>query len=183
MPRKPNTKPTTIYWLVDVRPETLTTRPNGLPFYCGKTIQAPHERLKRHKNAAERFPGRAISQRLAACANHVRIHVVEIVSTSDDWSDKEKRWIELLRATFPGVVNTTNGGQGAPGLIHSVGTRKAISAKLLGRKHNAARVANISAAVKGCKMPPRSPEHCAKIAANKRAYWVARRAAEAAQHA
>ena len=56
--------------------------------------------------------------------------------------------------------------------------KEKIRTALTGRKHSAERIANIRAAVIGKKRPPRTPEHCARIAENKRQWWASRKAKE-----
>jgi hypothetical protein len=43
-------RPTSIYWLIDVRPETIAAGwLQGLPFYAGKTDREPEKRLREHQ--------------------------------------------------------------------------------------------------------------------------------------
>lgn len=225
MPRRPNTKPTSIYWLVDTRPETLTDWPDGLPFYCGKTVGKIQRRLAGHKRDALRFPGREMGKRLIACANYVEIRCTEIVPIKGDWIERERCGIKFIRDNFPECLNIADGGEGPAGRIPSAKTRALLRAAnlgkkatpetraklsaalkgrklpedvvarmklrrsteesrektrltLTGKKHSAERRQNISAGHRGKKYPPRSAEHCAKIAANKRAWWAARKRAQ-----
>lgn len=53
-----------VYWLVD-------TRPNGRPFYCGRTARPLRETLQGHVVAARKAPARPASRLLLA--GHVRI--------------------------------------------------------------------------------------------------------------
>lgn len=239
MPKRPNTKPTHIYWLVDMRPEIIAAGwGKGQPFYCGKTIH-PAKRLRQHK-AGSKNPHGTVWKRVSICGDDIQMRTMEIVHPEGDWAARERHWIAMLRCAFPDVQNIAAGGEGAPGWIPSedarrrIGaaqrgkimseetraklrtararqiitdetrekisqrfkgqtrpeisasmlgrqvskeTREKIRASLTGRKHTDERRSNIRAAVKGKKRPPRSPEHCANIAASKRAWWAAKKAA------
>lgn len=163
MPRRPNTRPTAIYWLVDMRPETLATWPNGLPFYCGKTVDNVTERLAEHKQDVKRYPHRKSAQRVRECGEHIRIILLETVLVNDDWRAREKHWIALLRGTFPGAANVADGGQGTPGLIPSSDTRAKMRAARLGKKHSQERCAKMRASNLG---KTHTPETRAKISAS-----------------
>jgi hypothetical protein len=146
MPRTPNTRPTTIYWLIDVRPQTLVLHPGGKPFYCGKTVQCPARRLHEHHTAVRSYPNRQICLRLSECGKQVRINHMEVVQSTEDWRERERFWIATLRYFYPDCVNVSSGGDGVPGLVHSAETR-----------------AKWSAQRKGKKRGPMSEEHKAKI--------------------
>lgn len=277
MPRQKNTRPTLIYWLLDVRPETIAAGwSSGQPFYCGKTVYDVGFRLRNHHRAAVLQPHRPISKKLIECGDQVRWQIMETVPANNDWAQRERYWIRLLRHSFP-AVNVSDGGDGPTGWIpgaewrtqmsermrgkplhpntlaamvlantgrpktenelakigaahkgkivseetrsklreanigkkasvesrakQSVAlkgrkvspetlekmrarvcapeTREQIRTTMTGVKHTPERVANISAALMGKKQPPRSPEHSAKISANKKAWWAARRAKSA----
>lgn len=167
--RRANDRPTTIYWLVDVRPETQqAVRSIGFPFYCGKTVNTPEFRLQSHRQSARINPHRPVSKWLNACGEHVRVHVVATVPADGDWSAAERRWIEVLRYSFPGGANANSGGQGTPGMIHtaearakigaahkgktvSAETRMLIGAASKGRKHSLESIARRVAKVRGTK--------------------------------
>jgi hypothetical protein len=134
MRRRPNTRSTAIYWLVDVRPETLAVHSSGKPFYCGKTVESVTKRIGGHRTAARQFPGRPISVRLNACERHVRIDVVESVPPGSNWRERERFWIATLRFFHPDCVNVSSGGDGVPGLIHSKEARARMSAWQTGLK-------------------------------------------------
>lgn len=143
MPRNSNARPTLIYWLFDTRPETLVTWPNGRPFYCGKTVEGAKVRLKNHRSVARKYPNRPISQHLNACGIHVRIQIMEIVPASCDWSNRERFFISTIRLLYPGGANTTDGGEGAPGLVQSREHRAKLSAAHAGKKLSAEHRANM----------------------------------------
>lgn len=147
-----NDRATSIYWLVDVRPETLTAYPNGCPFYCGKTVKPIERRLCHHRHTATRAPEKILSRKLKECGEHVRTVLMETVPASVDWAARERHWIALLRASFPGCcVNVTDGGNGAPGMVQSSFTREKIRGSLRGKPHTAERNAKRSAALTGRK--------------------------------
>lgn len=128
MPRRPNARPTNIYWLIDMRSETISTDwPNGKPFYCGKTVQSATKRLTGHRLTAVHFPTRRISQALIECGQYVRVHVVEVVPSTHDWAMRERSWISILRYVNPSCANVSNGGDGAVGMIHSDESRRKMS--------------------------------------------------------
>jgi hypothetical protein len=166
MPRLPNTRPTSIYWLFDMRPETLVEWPKGRPFYCGKSIYDPPSRLRDHRASARKYPNRLISIWLNNCTVHVRVQTMEIVPPDGDWRERERFWIHTIRLLHPGGANIANGGEGAPGLIHTPDTRMKIGKASSARKRTPfseeAR-ARMSAAHLGKKLGPRSPEHNAKF--------------------
>lgn len=169
MPRRSNIHPTTIYWLIDVRPDTLTSHPSGKPFYCGKTIKAPSVRLNGHCADARRSSSRPIAKRLNECGDHIRIDLVETVPVGDNWQEREQFWIATLRHFYPDCVNVQRGGEGTPGLIHSKEARAKMSAARKGKARgplSAKHRANLSAAKRGKKhSQPVSAEHRAKLSA------------------
>lgn len=149
MARRRNTRWTSIYWLIDMRPEILLKWPVGLPFYCGKTVLSLQERLWIHKSDSTRLPNRPSAVRFRECGDHVRIQSMMIVAPDGDWSSIEKRWIWILRSHFPGCVNVTSGGQGMPGHIHTAASRAKMSASKKGTPVSAETRAKLSAANKG----------------------------------
>lgn len=169
--RRKETRPTSIYWLVDTRTNT--------PFYCGKTVQKIEHRLHKHKSDISVNPHRPISKKLSECKENVRICVVEVVPAADDWTVREKHWIALLRKSFPDVVNIADGGQGVSGYIPTEATRQkltivnrrkaadpAFRARLsiacTGRRYSDETKAKVGAAHKGKTI---SPEHRAILSA------------------
>lgn len=128
MPRKKETRATTIYWLVDTRPDTIAAGwPNGLPFYCGKTVFDHEFRLRDHRRDAIRHPHRLIAKRMVECGDFVRSRVMEMVPLDQNWGERERYWISTLRLLYPGCVNVAVGGQGASGVIRSAETRRRMS--------------------------------------------------------
>lgn len=187
--RRKNTRPTLIYWLLDIRPETIAAGwPVGKPFYCGKTVSTTNDRLRGHRECARRFPAREISKRLAACGEHVSVLTMETVPVEGDWRARERHWIKILRFSFPDVANISAGGHGTVGMVHSAETRAKISTSKAGKPgkpRSAETRAKISAIHKGRKLAPEviarrtetrknwkpSPDHLAKLCAGHAAYW------------
>jgi hypothetical protein len=170
MPRQPNTRPTSIYWLSDTR--------MGVPFYCGKTVRKPSVRFARHLLDSPKWPNRKSAARIVECGAFIGIEIVEVVPACDDWAFREKAWIAELRRINPDCVNESDGGEGIPGYIHSADRRAKISAGRQGIVFSAEHRAKISAALIGRKRTPESveksavprrgkchsPEWCARIA-------------------
>lgn len=152
MPRRPNTRPTNIYWLFDIR--------TGVPFYCGKTVHSVTERLSDHRYTAAKFPNRPVSRALLDCGDNVGVELKEIVSIGVDWVERERHWIAELRILNPDCVNVSNGGDGPAGMIHSADTRAKIRAAQLGRKMPAGHGEKIAAKTRGQK---RSAETVARM--------------------
>lgn len=173
MPRRPNTKPTNIYWLIDTRPETIASGwPIGKPFYCGKTVKTPEARLGEHRQDARRHSTRKASVAITAVGDFIAVRTMEIVPVSSDWCDRERHWIKLIRHLNPDCVNSADGGSGVPGWIAPPEFGAKIRAANTGRKHSAETRAKM-------KMLWQShPERRAKLsaAAQKRTYSVETRA-------
>lgn len=124
--RKKETRPTSIYWLVDTRTNT--------PFYCGKTVETITTRLCDHKRDAKRYPHRKSTRRIIECGENIAVKLVEIVPATGDWAARERAWIAVLRNNFPDTTNVAAGGQGITGLIASAETRAKLSAARKGKK-------------------------------------------------
>jgi hypothetical protein len=152
MPRRPNTKPTNIYWLIDTRPETIASGwPIGKPFYCGKTVHSIRDRLSDHQWTARHFPRRKVSQMLNAAGDAVVVRLMEVVPLGISWSARERHWIRVLRHLNPGCANVSDGGDGPAGMIHSAATREKLRQANLGRKQPPEVGRKISLANKGRK--------------------------------
>lgn len=130
VPRNRNIKPTFIYWLIDMRPQTISSGHSvGYPFYCGKTVKNPMARLRSHFSVARFEPLRKLSVRLTQCGRqYIRVQTMETVSCTDDWRERERHWIRLLRFSFPDNLNISDGGEGTPGVLMNAERRAAISA-------------------------------------------------------
>lgn len=135
MARRKNTRPTTIYCLVDMRPETIADGwPGGKPFYVGKTVQGVGIRFLGHRADASRHPNRKVGPALLACGEHVRIYELETVPVDTDWSAREKFWIAHVRIINPDCANISDGGFGMVGYIATEETRRKQSTALRGKK-------------------------------------------------
>lgn len=178
MARRRNDRPTIIYWLIDIRPSILAQWPDGLPFYCGKTVLGVKARFNLHMYDARRV-NRPSAVRLRECGDHVRVQIMETVAPTGDWVDAEKRWIFALRLKFPDSVNITSGGQGAPGHIRTAETCARISAAKKGKPKSPEHKAKLSAALKGKTL---STEHRAAMSAGRtgKSLTAAHRAATSA---
>lgn len=148
-PKLPDTRPTFIYLLVDIRPEVLKVNPEGITFYCGKTVYLPGKRLSAHRASAYTIHLHTKNRmyiRFRECDGYVKIVVVETVPIGADWAERECHWIDLSRQMYPeSMTNVCTGGAGAPGYIRS-----------------AEHCAKLSSIWKG---RPKSPEHRARIGA------------------
>lgn len=153
--RRPNTRPTLIYWLIDTR--------TNQPFYCGKTVNPAHQRLANHKYEAAHGT-RKVHARVRDCGESIRLQVMETVPIEISWSAREKHWIYLLRGSFPDNCNTADGGAGTPGRILSAESRAKISAASKRQRHTPEAKAKIVAFLTGRKW---KPESIAKMRATK----------------
>lgn len=166
MARRPNTLPTSIYLLIDCRPETIARGwAEGEPFYCGKTIRTLRHRFRQHLNlaTADLESERALLPRIRECDGHVKIILIDTVPAGGNWWDRERAWIAWCRATYPGMVNTTDGGEGVPGLICSEKTKEKLRNLYLGKPLSPETKAKISKALMGRVA---TPETRAKLSAS-----------------
>lgn len=168
MPRAPNTKPTSIYWLIDIRPETVASGwSSGKPFYCGKTVSSAARRLQSHVYTARQWPKRKLSLALQDVGCGFAMRIMEVVPHETDWCERERHWIKMLRHLNPDCANVSDGGQGPPGYVPTAEHRAKLRVTSTGRKHSEAALAKM-------RQPRRpklwvfSPEHRAKLSrANK----------------
>lgn len=151
MPRRPNTKPTNIYWLYDMRPETIAMGwTYGYPFYCGKTVKSLKQRLSGHRKTA-RSNDQPVCHWVRACGDHLSIKLLRVVPLDQSWRDVERYWIKTLRSLVPNCANVNDGGEGMPGYVHTAETRALIKALHLGSKRSPETGARIAAARTGTK--------------------------------
>jgi hypothetical protein len=164
--RTKNTRSTTIYWLVDVRPRTIASGwVDGKPFYCGKTVGDVKRRLSMHFSIVRDWPDRKLSVALNEVGRSMIVQVMEIVPPSANWSARERYWIKILRGINSDCANTADGGQGATGYVPSaehraklrdanrkspraIEARTKLQASLKGRKFSDVHRANLSMARK-----------------------------------
>jgi hypothetical protein len=161
MPRQKNTRPTSIYWLVDIRPETIAAGwAQGLPFYCGKSVR-PEARLREHKRASSLDSSRPVLVRIYECGESVRLDVLETIDAEGDWISREKHHIALLRRINPECTNVADGGEGIPGFIPNEQQRANIGAATRARSQCPKYRSRLSASHKGQKLSPKHREQCA----------------------
>lgn len=114
MPPRKSLKPTDIYWLVDMRPETIAAGwPNGKPFYCGKTVRGIEVRLKQHKSETKKSPNRKVCKIILTCGEFLQTRHMETVSEHHFWVEREIFWIKQLRLLNPDCANVKNAGGGS----------------------------------------------------------------------
>jgi hypothetical protein len=189
MPRQKNTRPTNIYWLYDTRPEMVAKYgPEGLPFYCGKTVYSIKHRFQAHWYAVRMHPDRPVSVYLSSFGECTRAKLIETVPVGVDWVARERYWIARLRTLNPDCVNIAIGGNGSAGFVHSAEfrakasavhrgkitseeTKAKMRATALGRKNSPGHIAKTSAALRGKRL---SPEHLVKRAAGWERYRAKR---------
>lgn len=118
-----------IYGLID--PET------GLIRYVGKScrgFQRAWDHMKPYslKKGESTHKTRWI-QKLAEQGLRPKPVVLEICDDKYKTTEREIWWIKELRSSGIALTNVTDGGEGAPGMIHSAETRKKIAEKATGR--------------------------------------------------
>lgn len=137
MPRQRIHRPTEIYWLVDIRPDTIAAGwSTGKPFYCGKTTRGLGVRLGGHYSDARRRHTRPVSSAVLACGKFIRVDLMEHVISEGPWEECEQDWIATLRWLNPDCVNVSDGGQGMLGYIASQETLLRRSKSLTGKKRS-----------------------------------------------
>lgn len=149
MPRRKNTRPTIVYWLVDTRTTTIESGwPMGKPFYCGKTVR-PKLRMKEHRYAAARGGHLPVHHAVREVGDFIEFRIMESVSAGNDWVSREKSWVSTLRLVNPNCANVVDGGSGAPGLILSESHRQKLRLASAGRPKSPSELAAIGAAHRG----------------------------------
>ena len=130
--------------------------------YVGQTTRSVEERFKEHTKADSRI-GYAIR---AHGEDLFVVVVLKVCNNKDELDYWEQRLIKSRNTKHPNGYNMTDGGEGTAGITPE--TREKLSAAHKGRKlppRSPEHCANISAAKKGKKQKPRSPQHCANISA------------------
>jgi hypothetical protein len=147
--RRKNTRPTFIYWLLDIRPETIAAGwPAGCPFYCGKSVR-PNLRLGEHKKAAARGGALPVHGAVRDSGKFLILQAMETVPADGDWVAREKSWIRTLRHFNPDCANVADGGSGAPGFVLSEPHREILRLANTGRPKTTTELAAIGAAHRG----------------------------------
>jgi len=145
-----------IYSLIDPR--------TGEVRYVGKTTD-PDVRLRRHvceKGDTARHKWLA---ELHSLEIKPEMQIVETVS-GESWKTKERFWIAHYRAQGCALVNSTSGGQGAPGISPSAKTRELLSDALKRawcENPRSISPEHFEALVAGRRATPQSPETREKI--------------------
>lgn len=142
-----------IYCLKD--PETENIR------YIGFTSQPLAVRVRKHIDDAQRRDFRC-ARWIKSLRSRGLLPLAETIETGsgDGWAVAEQRWISHMRTIGCDLVNTTNGGEGAPGRILSQETRQKISTSHIGKTISQQAKDKISLFGRGRK---KSQEHGAKI--------------------
>lgn len=119
-------EPYKIYTLHD--PDTMAVR------YCGFTARSLNERILEHirKSKTENNQKANWIRSLISCGKTPVILFVE-TATEENWKDRERFWISHFIGAGCCLVNSCDGGGGAPNPTEAV--RAKISKSLLGRKH------------------------------------------------
>lgn len=103
----------TIYWLLDMRPETIASgNPAGYPFFCGKTTD-PEARLHKLLTDAWRI-ATTRDERIHQCGiEHIRMHVVRVIPAGEPWREHLASSIAMLKHCWPlGNCNISATGAG-----------------------------------------------------------------------
>jgi hypothetical protein len=107
--------------------------PDNAPRYVGKTVRYLHERHKQHIYDAQRRARLPVHRWIAKRIREQKplvIRLLEYVRPSDDWTARERHWIETLRASGCDLLNLTKGGEGLPGHRFTAEHRAKIAAAL-----------------------------------------------------
>ena len=119
----------------------ITNQING-KIYVGITQQELSRRMASHRRA-DTVIGKAIRKH---GWENFSVEILEECDTKEQLNEREIFGIAALNCKTPNGYNRSDGGEGATGVECKPETR-----------------AKFSALHKGKKLPPRSPEHCAKI--------------------
>lgn len=150
-PQLNDTPYTYIYALVDPR--------NNAIRYIGKA-DSPKRRLATHVapcNLRDNTHKNRWIKQLLVLGLKPTIETLDWVPASE-WPTEERKWIARFRELpGPKLTNTTDGGEGAEGLVFSEETKKRLSEAGLGRIHSPESIEKMRAAQKGKK---KTPQHC-----------------------
>jgi group I intron endonuclease len=119
MRRIEDTRPTFIY--------VLKESVDGEVRYVGKTIQKPQKRLKNHLSDKEINHRTNWINSLLLQGLEPIMEIIETVPYDQDWVEREKYWIKYYRDAGCNLVNATDGGDGTPGYVPTMETRRKMS--------------------------------------------------------
>lgn len=128
--------------------------------YIGKTVGPPQTRLSQHSapNSAKNKTHLGYWLRSLRTRGERPVLMTLTEVPDEIGSAAEMLYIRLARDGGMDLVNATDGGEGAPGHIHTPEHRAATSAALKGRMRSPEWCAAISAGKKGVQIGPHSPE-------------------------
>lgn len=133
--------------------------------YIGITEQKLLQRLHRHVSKAKTSPTTRTARWIRSMApERPTIHCLLQVEKHEA-ADAEKQFIAAMREAGVQLTNSTDGGCGTPGRVHTRESIEARAAKMRGRKHSDESRALMSLAQKG---KPRDPASVRKSADTQR---------------
>jgi hypothetical protein len=97
--------------------------------YVGKTSKSLEDRLRYHIRDAQRrrHSLRRFTWILGLLDEGLSPEISLLETVSIDWQAAEKRWIRQLRSEGCNLLNSTAGGDGCDGMVHSAETKAAMS--------------------------------------------------------
>lgn len=113
-----------IYALLDPRTDAIR--------YVGMS-KCPEMRLRDHRKDKANSHKTHWIQQLKQYGIEPKVYILEECDITN-WQVKEQLWISGLRRLGYSLTNTTDGGEGAIGLVVSIETREKLAASRLGRK-------------------------------------------------
>lgn len=136
---------------------------DGLVRYVGWTINS-RVRLRDHCKPSNLKKSSYCARWIASVVAVGRRPVMAIIEnrSSGDWKRAERMWVSYFIFAGARLTNATDGGEGAPGRLHTDAAKAAMSAKRKGRKPHPNAMRRTSELNKGVKRPP---EWSAKISA------------------
>ena len=148
---------TFIYRLIE--PDTGDVR------YVGKTVKILEHRLGKHiSKAVVSLKQNYVCRWIRKLAERGLAPIIELIEIAgDNWAERERYWIAFYRGQGARLTNVTDGGEGAPGFVHSAETKALMSLLKTGKKASEKTRAALSAA--GFRRPPASPETRARLKA------------------
>jgi hypothetical protein len=149
---------TSIYVLMD--PVTAEVR------YVGKTVRPVARRLDAHCSDARCGVETHLARWIRQLGARPAVMVVE--QCGADWADREAWWIAVYQAAGAPLCNLTSGGEGAPGVVHTIEARRRMSDAQRSRMRTPAEVERLRMLGRRTGSLPKSPEHREKAAEARR---------------